>query len=69
MAFLYFNSQTKHQMLCKNSRICRFVNSEFVVWCHELVQDAAENAEGDENKEDECEEAWEYLEFLKAEIK
>ena len=45
-----------------------FVNSEFVVWCHELVQDAAENAEGDENKE-ECEEAWEYLEFLKAEIK
>ena len=56
-------------MLCKNSRICRFVNSEFVVWCHELLQDAAENAEGDENKEDECEEAWEYLEFLKAEIK
>lgn len=33
------------------------------------AEDAAENAEGDENKEDECEEAWEYLEFLKAEIK
>lgn len=33
------------------------------------AEDAAENAGGDENKEDECEEAWEYLEFLKAEIK
>ena len=53
----------------KKLKTRRFVNSEFVVWCHELVQDAAENAEGDENKEDECEEAWEYLEFLKAEIK
>ena len=53
----------------KKLKTRRFVNSGFVVWCHELVQDAAENAEGDENKEDDYEEAWEYLEFLKAEIK
>ena len=63
MAFFY-----KTANVVKKLKTRRFVNSEFVVWCHELVQDAAENAEGDENKE-ECEEAWEYLEFLKAEIK
>ena len=34
------------------------------------ADDAAEDAaEGGEEKEDECEEAWEYLEFLKGEIK
>lgn len=36
----------------------------------EPAADAPEDgAEGDDAKEEECEEAWEYLEFLKSEIK
>ena len=38
-------------------------------WAQEEA--AEDNAEGDNEKEDgeECEEAWEYLEFLKSDVK
>lgn len=42
-----------------------------VAWAQdEPAEEGAEGAEGDDAaKEEECEEAWEYLEFLKSEIK